>query len=222
MSVSPPRRRLVAALVTGLLTVAGAAAAVLTAAPASAATCSDVDVAFARGTGEAPGVGSLTGQPFVNSLQSDLSGKSVNVYAVNYAANTAQTSAGPGATDMTNHVTSVASQCPNTQFILGGYSQGASVTDIAIGIQTSLGTGSVIPTNLAPRIKAVVVFGNPLALTNHETIASQSSLYGPKSDTFCNTGDPVCNNGNNINAHLQYGNNGSTTQGASFAAARIS
>ncbi|KAE9263410.1 hypothetical protein PF008_g32371, partial [Phytophthora fragariae] len=52
-------------------------------------------------------------------------------------------SAGPGATDMTNHVVSVAKECPNTVFVLGGYSQGASVT-------ATLGSGGTIPENLAP------------------------------------------------------------------------
>ncbi|KAE8880917.1 hypothetical protein PF003_g34830 [Phytophthora fragariae] len=44
---------------------------------------------------------------------------------------------------MTNHVVSVAKECPNTVFVLGGYSQGASVT-------ATLGSGGTIPENLAP------------------------------------------------------------------------
>ncbi|MCK9902357.1 cutinase family protein [Frankia sp. Cpl3] len=95
-----------------------------------------MDIDFARGSGESPGLG-ITGTPFVNSLRQNLTGKSVSSYAVNYAADVAQTSAGPGATDMTRHVVSVAASCPNTTFLLGGYSQGASVTDISIGIPTA-------------------------------------------------------------------------------------
>jgi cutinase len=181
--------------------------------------CADVEVVFARGSGELPGLG-ITGGPFVTSLKADLTGKSVNAYAVNYAADLAQTSAGPGATDMTNHVTSVAAACPNTTFVLGGYSQGASVTDIAIGIPTFLGSGKTIPTNLAPRVAAVVVFGNPLALTGGH-IPTSSQLYGPKSKEFCAVGDPVCANGVNVAAHLTYPTNGMTTQGAAFAAGKV-
>ncbi|WP_241834990.1 cutinase family protein [Pseudofrankia asymbiotica] len=178
-----------------------------------------MEVVFARGSGELPGLG-ITGGPFVSSLKANLTGKTVNSYAVNYAADIAQTSAGPGATDMTNHVTSVAAECPNTKFVLGGYSQGASVTDIAIGIPTFLGSGKTIPTNLAPRVSAVVVFGNPLALSGQH-IPTASKLYGPKSQEFCALGDPVCANGANGAAHLTYGTNGMTTQGAVSAAGKV-
>ncbi|WP_066065679.1 cutinase family protein [Frankia sp. EI5c] len=198
---------------------AGTMGAGIAASPAVAATCSDVDVVFARGSGELPGLG-ITGTPFVNSLKQNLSGKSVSSYAVNYAADVAQLSAGAGATDMTRHVRSVAASCPNTKFVLGGYSQGASVTDISIGIPTLLGSGETIPTNLAPRVAAVVVFGNPLALYGQK-ITTVSPLYGPKAKEFCNLGDPVCAAGFNVYAHLTYGFDGSTTNGATFAAQKV-
>ncbi|OWZ22159.1 Cutin hydrolase [Phytophthora megakarya] len=181
--------------------------------------CSDVHIVFARGSGEMAGLG-ICGQPLVSGITSNLGGMSVSSYAVNYLASMDQTSAGPGATDMTNHVTSVAQQCPNTVFILGGYSQGASVTDIALGIKTMLGTGSSIPENLAPRIKAVVTFGNPLKLMG-QTIESSSSMYGPKAIEFCNQGDPVCGNGFNTMAHMMYATDGSVTTAAQKAAALV-
>ncbi|KAE8881344.1 hypothetical protein PF003_g34414 [Phytophthora fragariae] len=106
------------------------------------AECSDVHVVFARGSGEMQGLG-LCGEPLVSGIASNLGGMSVSSYAVNYAASMDQPSAGPGATDMTNHVVSVAKECPNTVFVLGGYSQGASVT-------ATLGSGGTIPENLAP------------------------------------------------------------------------
>ncbi|KAE8913695.1 hypothetical protein PF002_g27081 [Phytophthora fragariae] len=144
----------------------------------------------------------------------------VSSYAVDYLASYDQTSAGPGATDMANHVVSVADECPDTVFVLGGYSQGASVTDIAIGIKTVLGTGDSIPDTLSSRIKAIVTFGNPLKLTG-ETIASASSTYGSKAIEFCNTGDPVCGNGFNVMAHLTYATDGSVTTAAQKAAALV-
>jgi cutinase len=166
------------------------------------AQCSDVHVVFARGSGEMPGLG-ICGEPLVSGITSNLGGMSVSSYAVSYLASVDQTSAGPGATDMTNHVVSVAQECPATVFVLGGYSQGASVTDIAIGIQTTLGSGDTIPETLASRIKAIVTFGNPLKLMG-ETISSASSTYGSKAIEFCNMGDPVCGNGFNMMAHLTY------------------
>ncbi|MHC3470759.1 cutinase family protein [Streptomyces sp. 7R007] len=212
------RRRLTLVSLAGVGAL-GAAGIYLLPSMASAAPCSDVEVVFARGTGEAPGLG-ITGTPLVSDIKSGLPGKTVSSYAVAYAANFSQTSAGPGATDMTRRVTSVAAECPNTSFVLGGYSQGGSVTDIALGIRTQLGTGRAIPTDLANRVKAVVVFGNPLRLSGR-TITSASDAFGPKAVEFCNTGDPVCGNGSNGAAHLTYHLNGSVERGAKFAVDRI-
>ncbi|KAJ8523967.1 hypothetical protein ON010_g17151 [Phytophthora cinnamomi] len=183
------------------------------------AECSDVHIVFARGSGEMAGLG-ICGEPLVSGITSNLGGKSVSSYAVNYLASMDQTSAGPGATDMTNHVVSVAQECPNTVFVLGGYSQGASVTDIAIGIKTTLGSGDSIPENLASRIKAVVTFGNPLKLMG-QTIQSSSPTYGPKAIEFCSQGDPVCGNGFNTMAHVTYTTDGSVTSAAEKAAALV-
>jgi cutinase len=202
------------ALVTcaaGALVAAGATVAITS---ASAATCSDVEVVFARGSTEAPGLG-IVGRPLASAVKSRLSGRTVTSYAVDYAARMDQRSAGPGATDMTNHVTSVAAQCPNTRFVLGGYSQGASVTDISIGIRTILGTGTTIPTDLSDRVKAVVVFGNPLRLSGG-TINKASQLYGSRALDICNPGDPVCGGGFNGMAHLTYAANGSVAKAADF------
>jgi cutinase len=209
-------------LTAGLtLAVSATAVAVVAAATpaAGAVACADVDIVFARGTGEAAGLG-IVGRPFVSSLTSALSGRTVTSYAVNYAANSSQTSAGPGATDMSNHISTVAAACPGTQFVIGGYSQGASVTDIAVGIRTGTSTGTPIPSALSGRVAAVVVFGNPLGISGR-TIATASPVYGPKSRDYCASGDPVCGGGANFAAHLAYPSNGMTTQGAQFAAARI-
>jgi cutinase len=143
----------------------------------------------------------------------------VTSYAVNYAAAWDQTSAGPGATDMSTHIAQLAAQCPDTKFAVGGYSQGASVTDIALGIRTTLGTGQAIPADLAPRVIAVVAFGNPLGLSGR-TIATASATYGPKSLEFCNRGDQVCG-GTGTGpgyGHLSYPTDGSVPAAASFIA----
>jgi cutinase len=86
------------------------------AAPASAATatrastsCPAVYVLFARGTGESGTLGTIVGPDFTNSVQSNLSGTSVSVWGDPYAASANQSSAGPGATDMTNELESDAS-----------------------------------------------------------------------------------------------------------------
>jgi cutinase len=144
----------------------------------------------------------------------------VSSHAVDYAAAANQRSAGPGATEMTTHVVQTAAACPNTTFVLGGYSQGASVTDIAIGLQTSLGRGETIPPELAPRVSAIVVFGNPLGLSG-QTIEEASELYGAKTKSFCNTGDIFCGAGSSIAAHLAYPRDGSVDTAVEFAAAKV-
>ena len=216
MALSSRRRIALVAATVAALAATGATVAITT---ASAAGCSDVEIVFARGSGEPQGLGSV-GAPLVRAVSSGLSGRTVTSYAVRYAARLDQSSAGPGATDMSNRVTSVAAQCPNTAFVLGGYSQGASVTDIAIGIRTLLGTGTTIPTNLAGKVKAVVVFGNPLRLYG-QSINQASAFYGPRALDQCNTGDPVCAGGGNFMAHLQYQTNGSITRAAQFAVGKV-
>lgn len=186
---------------------------------AHAADCPDIEVVFARGTSEAPGLGTV-GQPFVAALIRDLPGRSVGSYAVDYAANVSQTSAGPGATALTAHVVDTAARCPATRFVVGGYSQGATVTDIALGVPAGRVPGTALPVALAPRVAAVVVFGNPLGL-RRQTIATASTVYGPRSLDFCNLGDPVCGRGFYLPAHLAYGRDGSAERGATFAAGQL-
>lgn len=213
MSETSSKRRIVLSLFVLALGVTGGIAG---APSARADTCPDVDVSFARGTLD-PGI---LGGPFFDAVEKYLPGQTVGRYDVDYAADILQTSAGEGATDMTEHVTSVAESCPNTAFVLGGYSQGATVTDIAIGIDTILGKGEIIPMSLAPRVAAVVVYGNPLALTAG-SIIKDSPIYGPKTKEFCNTGDPVCANGANVLAHLLYPLDGSAEAGGKFVAQQV-
>lgn len=181
--------------------------------------CSDVQLVFARGTGEPQGLGVL-GRPLAQALARELPGQSVSSFAVVYAAASNQRSAGPGATDMSRHIAGVAADCPETQFVIGGYSQGASVTDIAIGIRGAGTAGETIPEELNDRVSAVVVFGNPLGL-QRRTIAQSSPEFGPKAKEFCATGDPVCGGGNNFAAHLAYARNGDVQEAAEFAAGKI-
>jgi cutinase len=209
-------------LASAAAVVAATGAALLAgSSPAAAATCSDVDVVFARGTGETPGLG-ITGTPFVRALTAELSDRTVTSYAVDYAANSSQTSAGPGATDVSAHVSQVAASCPSTRFVLGGYSQGATVTDIAVGIRTGTTTGTPVPAALADRVAAVVVFGNPLGLSGR-TIATASTTYGPKSKDYCNSSDSVCGSApkTGTGSHLSYASNGATSDGARFAAGLV-
>ena len=102
-------------------------AAERTAVPSAfAQPCPDVEVVFARGTDEPPGVGGI-GQEFVDSMRSQVHRRSVGVYAVNYPASTDFPAPSTVLTTPAAHVQSMAANCPNTRMVLGGFSQGAAV-----------------------------------------------------------------------------------------------
>ena len=83
--------------------------------PASAAPCPDVEVTFARATTEPPGVG-VVGQEFIDSLRSQVGGKSIAVYPVNYpASDDFAPSVNAGTSDASAHVQSMIANCPNTK-----------------------------------------------------------------------------------------------------------
>ena len=87
---------------------------------ASADPCADVAVVFARGTHQDPGLGNV-GQAFVDSLSSQVNGRSVDVYAVNYpASDDYHGSSLAGANDASGHVQDVVANCPNSKIVLGG------------------------------------------------------------------------------------------------------
>src|SRR6195952_3040686 len=103
--------------------LAGASSAVVPP-PAYAPPCAHVEVVFARGTFEAPGLG-YVGDAFVDSLRAK-TGKSVDVYGVNYPASLDFAAAADGIADAGNKVRDLAATCPNSKIVLGGYSQGAA------------------------------------------------------------------------------------------------
>lgn len=82
---------------------------------ATAEPCPDVEVVFARGTTEPPGVGGI-GQAFVDSLRAQAAGRSVGVYAVNYPARDFVNSTPAGADDASAHIQSMALNCPTPEW----------------------------------------------------------------------------------------------------------
>jgi hypothetical protein len=232
-------RQIAHLLVAALLTFAA-----LLSAPfpiASAQPCPDVDVVFARGTGEPPGVGGI-GEPFVDSLRSAAGGKSVEVYPVNYQASSdfsdriqfAQ-SVVDGIKDAGGHIQATAANCPKTRIVLGGYSQGAAVAGFVTSASVPAGVPAeyveflpkALPPEVANHVAAVVLFGKPSAqwLQNYGSPAiAIGPLYAPKTDDLCAPGDTICNGdpgGAPSLAHTQYPVNGMTTEGADFAASHL-
>jgi cutinase len=199
---------------------------------AAAGPCSDVEVVFARGTFEAPGVGD-TGQAFVDALRAKLGAKSVDVYPVNYPASLDFATAADGVIDASNKVRDVTASCPNTKMVLGGYSQGAAV--IAYTTEDAVPTGYTLPAGVtgpmapavADHVAAVALFGKPSSgfLQTIYTGAppiTVGHLYSAKTTDLCIPDDPICSQGGNDNAaHTLYAENGMAAQAADYAARHL-
>jgi cutinase len=184
---------------------------------ASAQPCPDVEIVFARGTTEPPGVGGI-GQAFVDSLRSQLGGRSLGVYAVNYpATRDFSNSATAGANDASAHVQSMAANCPNTRLVLGGYSQGAGVIDLAT---------TALPPPVADRVAAAALFGGPRSSFADSLSPGPLPAVAPqfvaKTIDQCVPNDPICfEGGMDWGAHAAYIQTGKVSQAATFAADRL-
>ena len=191
---------------------------------AAAAPCPDIEVVFARGAEDPPGVGWL-GEAFVDSLRSQVGGRSVGVYAVNYPAGHDVSNSVPvGANDASAHVQHMAANCPNTRMVLGGYSLGAAVIDVITSAGVPLPSGLVpapMPPKVADHVAAVAVFGNPSSKGPGGPLTAISPLYGAKAIDLCNPRDPICSHGGDMSAHIQYVQSGMVGQAATFAASRL-
>ena len=191
-----------------------------------------MEVVFARGTFEPPGVGQ-TGQAFVDSLRAKAGDKSVDVYPVNYPASLDFATAADGVVDASNKVRDTAANCPNTKIVIGGYSQGAAVaayiTEDAVpaGFTLPPGIAGPMPPSVADHVAAVALFGKPssgflqMIYTGAPPI-TVGSHYAGKTLDLCIPEDPVCSTtGGDNGAHVMYAGNGMTDQAADFAVSKL-
>jgi len=202
-------------------------------ASASAAPCPDVEVTFARGTDEPPGVGGV-GQAFLDSLRSQIGGRSLGVYPVNYpAGDDIAPSASAGANDAHAHVRSMVADCPNTKLVLGGYSQGAGVIDLTTIARAPIAglIPDILTADEADHVAALALFGNPTGRFLGAPVTELSPWYGAKAIDLCAPGDPVCAPGALLTlpshdelfspAHLSYKQSGMPSQAAIFVASHL-
>jgi trehalose dimycolate hydrolase len=196
----------------------------LAVAPSAAADpCPDIEVVFARGTNDAPGLGN-PGQAFADALRSQVGGRTLTTYAVNYPANYDFLAAADGASDAANRISQMAVACPSTRIVLGGYSQGAAVVDMLAGIPPlgnkigEVGSAPPLASGLVPNVAAVAVFGNPATKFGNPIT---SSVFGGRSIDLCKDGDPICSRGRNPFAHSDYVSSGLTNQAANYVAGII-
>jgi cutinase len=223
-------RQIVCSIGAAVAAISALASSPATIPIAAAAGCPDVEVVFARGTTEPPGVGGI-GQAFVDSLQTQLAPKSMWTYAVNYPASTDFPTAAQGVMDASARVREMAAKCPSTKLVLGGYSQGAAVVgyvtaaEIPPGFVLPPGITGPMPPEVAEHVAAVVLFGEPSSRFLNRIEAPPINigpLYAAKTIEQCIFDDPVCtNDGGNIGAHMQYVSNGMVDQAAVNVAQRV-
>jgi cutinase len=203
--------------------------------------CPDVQVVFARGTGEPVGVGGI-GQSFVDAVRAQAAPRSVDVYPVNYLASDnfddriefARTVV-DGIRDAGTKVESTAAACPNTRIVLGGFSQGAAVAGFVTSAEIPQDVPAEyrnyvpnpLPTEVADHVAAVVLIGTPSTDFLRDKGAPPiviGTSYAGKTLQLCANGDTICDGtpaGGPSIAHISYNFNGMTNEGASYAVARL-
>lgn len=119
------------------------------------AECKPVTVIFARGTIELGNVGSITGPPFFNALNDLIGEENIAIQGVDYPADIIGYLKGGdpgGAAQTASLLEQAASECPDTQVVLSGYSQGAQVVHLG---------EAQVSAEVAARIAAVVSLNFP-------------------------------------------------------------
>ncbi|MGN7780542.1 cutinase family protein [Mycolicibacterium sp. 22603] len=192
---------------------------------ASAEPCAPVELIFARGRGEAPGIGRI-GDALVGALNARLP-QPVGVYAVNYPADF---EVPVGANDISDRIQYMAGACPNTRLIVGGYSLGAASAALALSAtQSGLGFDRPLPPEMAGHVAAVVLVAN---ITRRMVGNEIGPPYRERTINVCVPTDPVCGDSlptgfedlqNVWPNHWQdaYIGSGLIEQAADFAAARV-
>jgi cutinase len=191
--------------------------------PTASASCSDVEVVFARGRQESPGAGIL-GNAFTSALRSRVN-KNVSLYAVRYPADT---EIDIGANDMSAHVQSTINGCPNTRVVLGGYSLGAAVTDVVMAAPGPMfGFTNPLPPGADQHIAAIALFGNGTQWVG--AIKNFNPVYTDRTIDLCHGADPICNPADphtwqdNWSQHMANGyiQDGMVNQAADFVAGKL-
>jgi cutinase-like protein len=155
--------------------------------PTASAACPAVEVIFARGRLEPVGAGQI-GNAFVSALRQKTR-KNVNLYAVQYPADN---QVDVGANDMSARVQSTMASCPDTRIVLGGYSLGAAVTDVALAVPFAFfGFNNPLPPGADQHVAAVALFGNGSQWVG--PITNFNPAYNDRTIEMCHADDPICN-----------------------------
>jgi len=161
-----------------------------------AGPCAALELFHAAGTTEDP-LGSI-GRAYQTALPRAVPGATVTPVAYSTIAEYGVT-VFAGARAFERALTARASECPNTKFVVSGYSKGALVVH-----QMNLSSA------VQAKVVAVTVFGDP----NRGTLAEYKIPLNNRACYFsdCNNQDVFCDRpGLSIAAHLAYATDGSVT-----------
>ena len=189
--------------------------------------CAPITIIFARGTIELGNVGELAGPPFFNALDILVGAPNVAVQGVDYPATIEGYLEGGdagGSALLASLTEQAASQCPQTQIVLSGYSQGAQLVHNG---------AKQISAQVAARVKAVVMDHYPDSFRTKLILLFQV-LFGdpdegqtlpniPESivDSYCFADDLICHGLPIVDTyHLSYAVD--ATAAAMFVQANVS
>ncbi|KAF3762050.1 family 5 carbohydrate esterase [Cryphonectria parasitica EP155] len=179
-------------------------------------SCPGVHVFGARETTASPGYG--TAASVVSAIVAAHSGATSE--AISYPACGGQASCGgisyadsvsQGTSAVVTAVSNYAKQCPSTELVLVGYSQGAEIFDAALCGATGSG-GSIASYN----IKAAIFMGDPrfkagapynvgtCTAGGFDQRSGSCGNYNAQIQSYCDSADPYCCNGNNAAVHQGY------------------
>ncbi|TGZ81845.1 hypothetical protein EX30DRAFT_235070 [Ascodesmis nigricans] len=136
-----------------------------------AGNCPPLEIIFARGTTEPQGLGTL-GAPLQREVNALIPGTTATAVVYPASANF-MASASQGSTWATDYLNKQAAACPQTKFVLGGYSQGAMVVH---GVNPDA--------SVKDRIVAVAVFGDPYRSMSQYNKAAVSKGGNTKRDAL--------------------------------------
>ncbi|KAH8705798.1 Acetylxylan esterase At 0.90 angstrom resolution [Talaromyces proteolyticus] len=192
------------------------------------ANCPNIHVFGARETTASPGYGSSN--TVVNEVLQTYSGSTAE--AISYPACGGQSSCGSvsysssvaqGIQAVASAVNSFNQECPNTQIVLVGYSQGGEIMDAALcgGGDPNQGvtnTAVRLSSSAVNQVKAAIFMGDPLFRSGlsyevgtceaggfDERPAGFSCPSASKIQSYCDASDPYCCNGSNAATHQGYG-----------------
>ncbi|KAL4897337.1 cutinase [Aspergillus ambiguus] len=191
--------------------------------PAKRQSCPNIHVFGARETTAPAGFGTagtvvdliLNAHPGATSEAIDYPATGDDAYA---------SSVQQGVQAVADQVSAFVGNCPDTQIVLVGYSQGAQIMDDAMcgGGDANMGisdTAAAISSDVGSHVKAMIWMGDPRHTPGapYNVGTSTAAGFDPQSgdlscspytdiiQSYCDQADPYCSNGNDASVHQSYG-----------------